>query len=265
MKGFEEGFNAELRNSTDRPELLEGCEDVLGGFAAEMRQIRETGVSLNMYTMKYMLVAALQDAGKQDLLSPHLTSNDGVVNRSKFMASSTWLRTFIRRWLKWTWRASTSSAQSTPADANQKIEDMLLRIAYLCRAHSIPSERLFMADETFAHLSPDSRFTFAPEGAKEVRVTGKDDKLGVTVMVTSSAAGKMLPMQAIASATTQQAHGKFNANSSFTELGGGFKPKASAATRKTVKADGSLAEHPPFYRDPATGQMIVAGTQYLSA
>jgi hypothetical protein len=263
-KGLESGYNADLRNSTGRPKLLDGCEDVLEGFAVELQQLREAGVSLNLYTMKYMLVAALQEAGKGHLLSPHLTSDDGEDDRSKFLASSTWLRTFIRRWLKWTWRASTSATQSTPADASEKVANMLLRISYLCRAHCIPPERLFMADETFVHLSPDSRFTFAPEGAKEVHVTGKDDKLGVTVMVTSSAASKMLPMQAIASGTTQQALGKFIVNSSFTELGGGFKHKAAAAKRKTVKPDGSLADHPPFYRDPATGHMIVAGAQLQS-
>ena len=40
-----------------------------------------------------------------------------------------------------------------------------------------------MADETFTHLTPDSHFTYAPVGSKEVHVIGKEDKAGVTVMV----------------------------------------------------------------------------------
>ena len=54
-----------------------------------------------------------------------------------------------------------------------------------------------MADETFAHLTPHSHYTFAPEEDPEMRVTGKEDKAGVTVMVTLTAAGKMLPMQVV--------------------------------------------------------------------
>lgn len=133
------------------------------------------------------------------------------------------------------------------------------RIAYLCRTHRIPPERVFMADETFAHLTPDCPFTYAPEGSKEVRVTGKEDKLGVTVMVTSSAAGDMLPMQVIAKATTQQAMRKFTYESTFIELGGGYRPKPKSLTRKTCDHNCELAEHPPYFTDPTRGHMIVAG------
>jgi hypothetical protein len=257
--GLNKGYNAERRISLGRPKMLEGCEDVLEGFAAEVQQFREAGVSINTYNLKYMLVAALQQAGKGHLLSPHLTEEDGEVDRKKFTASKFWLRTFLHKYLRWSWRSSTSAAQSTPSNADQLTDEMLQRIAYLCRAHCIPPERTFMADETYAHLTPDSHFTFAPEGSKEVHMTGKEDKLGVTVMVTSTAAGAMLPMQAIAKGITQLALRKFVNGSTFTELGGGYKAKATATSRKTFSEDGTLAHHPPFFRDPATGHMIVAG------
>ena len=238
------------------------CEDVLEAFAAEFQQFRTAGCSINIYNMRYMIVAALQAAGKGHLLIPQLTAVDGEVDRNKFCASHTWLRTFLRKDLRWSWRASTAAAQGTPANADTLVGDMLQQIAYLCRVHCIPHERVFMADETFAHLTPDSRFTFAPENSKEVHVTGKEDKAGVTVMVTSSAAGTMLPMQAITKGQTQQALRKFIEGSTFTEVGGGYQAKArsgKSTVRKTCTDDGKLAEHLPYYQDPWTGHMIVAG------
>ena len=117
-----------------------------------------------MLNMRSILIAALHAAGKGKLLSPHLTDIDGEVDSSKFCASCTWMRTFLFRNLRWVWRASTAAAQSTPAKADELVYDMLQRIAYLSRTHQIPPERVFLADETFAHLSPDSCYTCAPKG-----------------------------------------------------------------------------------------------------
>ena len=231
-------------------------------FATE--QFQAGGCCINVHTMRFMIVGALEEAGKGEMLSPHLTAIDGAHDRSKFCASSFWLRTFLRKYLQWTWRASTAAAQGTPPNAHTLIDDMLLRIAYLCRAHNVPPDRFFMADETFAHLTPNRRFTYAPVGSKEVHVAGMQDKAGVTVMVTLPAAGTMLPMQAITKGATQQSLRKFTDGSGFTQVGGGFQAeaksgKAKSAVRKTCTDDGKLGEHPPYYQDPDTGHMIVAG------
>lgn len=122
--------------------MLAGCEAVLEGFAPELQQFRAAGVSINSCNMKYLLVAALQAAGKRETLSPHLTDDAGEFDRKKFCVSSTWLRTFLRRYLRWTWRAATSASQGTPSNADVLTLEILLRIAYLCRVHSIPPERV---------------------------------------------------------------------------------------------------------------------------
>ena len=125
------------------------------------------------------------------------------------------------------------------------------------------------ASQTFAHLSPDSRYTFATEGDPEIRVTGKEDKAGVTVMVTSTTAGKVLPMQVIAKGTTLQALKKFVDGSNFTREAGGFEPNTKAAAakaakgqsvvRKTLTDEKKLAEQRPYNQDPWSGHMIEAG------
>ena len=168
--GLEAGYNTEQRKSTGKPKLLHGCGGLIQDFAEQVQLYRDGGCSINVYILRCMLVAELLEAGKGDLLSPHLKAIDGEVDRRKFCASSTWVRTFLSQYMNWTWRASTAAAQSTPPNADSLVEDMLQRIAYLCRYFNIPRERVYMADKTFAHLTPDSHFTYAPEG--EVAVGG---------------------------------------------------------------------------------------------
>jgi hypothetical protein len=97
----EAGCSADLRKSAGRSRKLDGCEDVLDVFAAQMQQISSedvldvfaaqmqqissAGVSISTYTTRCMLVAAMQEAGKEDMLSPHLTSDNGEVGHSKFL------------------------------------------------------------------------------------------------------------------------------------------------------------------------------------
>jgi hypothetical protein len=138
---------------------------------------------------------------------------------------------------------------------------MLLRIAYLCHDHDMLPERVFMANEIVTHLSSDSRFTFTPEGSKDVRVIGKEDKLGVIVVVTSTVAVGMLPVQVITKGVTQNTLRKFLDGSSFAELGSGDKAMATATARGTVGEHGLLAEHPPYYQNATTGHMIVSGNK----
>ena len=160
--GYKKGYNERLRHSTGRPTLLAGCEDVLEEFAAQLKQqcllsgVRSAGISVNLYTMRYMLMPLLLEAGKGELLRPHLTG-EVAVNRRLFTCSSTWLRTILRKYLGWSWRASTKAAQSTPDNELELTRDMLQPIAVLCRAYEIPPERVFMANETFTYLHPDSR------------------------------------------------------------------------------------------------------------
>ena len=91
-------------------------------------------------------------------------------------------------------------------------------------------------------------------------MVGKEDKAGVTVMISSTAAGTMIPLQAITSGTTQAALGKFvDSNKGYNEEGGGYKEKPTHKRRKTIGRDGQLAKHPPYYRDAATGNIICAG------
>jgi hypothetical protein len=80
---------------------------------------------------------------------------------------------------------------------------MAQRAAYLVKAHSIPPELMVNSDQTGIHLIPTGGArTWAEKGSKHVLVHGQDDKRQITVSVSSSAAGDLLPFQAIFTGTT---------------------------------------------------------------
>ena len=60
------------------------------------------------------------------------------MDRELFTCSSTWLRTFLRKYFGRSWRACTKAARNAPDHEPELTRDMLQRIAVLCRAYKIP-------------------------------------------------------------------------------------------------------------------------------
>ena len=95
---------------------------------------------------------------------------------------------------------------------------------------------------------------------------GKESKEGITVLVTSNAAGEMLPFQAITSGTTHRTLLKFvENNEGFNQQGGGVA-RRSAKTGKlgktlytTDELGNAAPSGPPFFKDAATGHVMCAG------
>ncbi|KAL3701234.1 hypothetical protein R1sor_019256 [Riccia sorocarpa] len=77
-------------------------------------------------------------------------------------------------------------------------DDVVKRIAYLVYIHDIPEDLVINTDETGLQLFPACQDrTFAVQGSQNVTITGAGDKRHVTVLVSSSARGFVLPMQVI--------------------------------------------------------------------
>ncbi|KAL2613661.1 hypothetical protein R1flu_025353 [Riccia fluitans] len=91
-----------------------------------------------------------------------------------------------------------------PANYEEQIEAMVLRIAYLVCAYRIPVELVINGDQTGTQLLPVSRErTYALKGCQKVAVAGAGDKRQITLLVSSSAAGDLLPFQVIYSGKTR--------------------------------------------------------------
>ena len=114
--------------------------------------------------------------------------------------------------MHWSWRSSTKAAQKLPNDHQQQIRDALGRLAILCRTEEIPKERVFLADETFCYIRPVSRFTWNLKNDKSVPVFGKEEKGGFTVMLGSTLAGNLLPIQILVEGKLHRALQKFLAD-----------------------------------------------------
>jgi hypothetical protein len=77
---LEAGYNIKEHQSTGRKPVLSGAEETLQRFEKDARDLRKTGVSLNVPTMRALLTSMLMDDGHQDLLSPHLYSENGALS-----------------------------------------------------------------------------------------------------------------------------------------------------------------------------------------
>jgi hypothetical protein len=157
LDGMEAGYNLGLHMSTGRPVKIPGAEDTLSRIIVYLQTVRNAGVSLNTYTVRALLVNALIEDGHQPYLSPHLYDENADKDKKLHTMSYCWIRSFLVQRLEWSWRAGTKAAQKLPEDHADLINDALLRIAYLSAKYNIPRCRVFMADETFLHYTPESK------------------------------------------------------------------------------------------------------------
>ena len=82
---------------------------------------------------------------------------------------------------------------------------MAQRTSYLVKAHSIAPELVINTDQTRIHLVPaGGARTWAEKGSKHVQILGMEDKRQITVSVSSSAAGNLLPFQLVFTGTTDR-------------------------------------------------------------
>lgn len=118
-----------------------------------------------------------------------------------------WAESFLHR-RGFVRRKATKAARKHPPDFPQ------LKLAYFDRIKSeitdndIPMDLLFNWDQTGTKLVPVSNWTMAEEGSKQVPVVGKDDKREITVLLTVTASGHLLPPQVIYQGKTDGCHAR---------------------------------------------------------
>ncbi|KZT31660.1 hypothetical protein SISSUDRAFT_965831, partial [Sistotremastrum suecicum HHB10207 ss-3] len=106
--------------------------------------------------------------------------------------------------LGWSPRKATKASKKEPEDWEDICTKAFFRMAYCIDRYKIPAELVFNMDQTNVVYSQGSDMTYAPINSKQVHVIGKEEKRAFTVCVTSSAAGKLLPFQAIYTGTTDR-------------------------------------------------------------
>jgi hypothetical protein len=112
------------------------------------------------------------------------------------------------------WRKPYGDARKPPADADAQIGDMIMRLAYLMKEHSIPRALVLNFDHTGLHFMQQRGNTFTaveedtsathqsrPSKQKETKLKGLNDKRQATGTVGTSFAGDVLPAQLIVEGT----------------------------------------------------------------
>jgi hypothetical protein len=124
---------------------------------------------------------------------------------SGFKVFLEWTRDFERTDLNWSFRKGTRATIKLPKDWEYQSLQMAQWTTYLVKAHSIAPKLVINTGQTWIQLVPaGGALTWAENGSKHVQILGMEDKRQITFLVSSSAAGNLLPFQLVFIGTTNR-------------------------------------------------------------
>lgn len=152
--------------------------------------MRESGLPLNLTTVRGIMVAIIQQEAPQLFLQKNAKGE-------AFRCSDAFVRHFLDNQMNWSWRCATKASQKVPVNSVQVSRKSLLRFVCAVRDENIRPSFIINADQTGIVYAQGTERTYAERGAKQVAVVGTEEKRAFTLMVTLSQSGDLLPFQAI--------------------------------------------------------------------
>jgi hypothetical protein len=119
-----------------------------------------------------------------------------------FHCSEAFITTFINCALGWSLQHSMRARGKIPTNVDEILMKAYLCMAYSVKDESIPPELMANSDQTQLTLAQGCHMTYAKVGSKQVSTIGTEEKRAITVMVTLTNDGKVLPFQAIYKGST---------------------------------------------------------------
>ena len=114
-----------------------------------------------------------------------------------FQATRPWVRTLYYR-IKMSHRVSTTSRPIITRALWEGINTQYLHeISSLTKSHEIPDELILNLDQTSPKFVAANMVTMAEKGLKQVSIAGGTNKRCITLTVTKSMSGQLLPLQVI--------------------------------------------------------------------
>jgi hypothetical protein len=101
------------------------------------------------------------------------------------------------------YRVATRAASKVPEDWDRQGYLLALRLCHSIKVEETPPQLLINADQTGINYLLQGNKTWHPQGDKQVAIIGEEEKRQFTLMVAFSAAGDLLPFQAIYSGKTE--------------------------------------------------------------
>ena len=121
--------------------------------------------------------------------------------------SSTWAESFLCR-IGYVKRKTTKAAHKLPDDFPEVKQAFLQRVKSEVETWNILHALIINWDQTGSKLVPASEWTMEREGTKQVAIIGQEDKRKVTVLMSVTASGILLPFQVIYQGKTIGWHAK---------------------------------------------------------
>lgn len=172
-------------------------QDVVDSVAQFCEDMAQDEVSFQRKDIRVELLATMEQ------LHAELCAKNG----GWFTASDAYLRSFELQ-KGWSRRKVSTGGRDSKLPEGVSEDDMreLFKVRMASIVHRngpIPPDLVVGADETGIHLIPSSSFVLAKKGSKTVARRDSDDKRQVTVMVSHSMAGDMLPLQLVFAGKTR--------------------------------------------------------------
>jgi hypothetical protein len=176
--------------------ILEDYPHVTTEIVKDLQEHRNVGLLLSIFLVQPIISAVFEKR------VPHLLQ---PTPGRTFKVSKAWTREFIERNLNWSYRAPTIVASKLPADYADQGKTMAHRVAYLMRLYNISKSLVVNFDQTGINLIPigNSR-TWKTRGTRHIHFIGIEDKRAISIVVSSSTTGIVLPMQIIFTIKTPQ-------------------------------------------------------------
>lgn len=175
-----------------RPLVLGDLDDLVQQY---IQNLREVG---GVVTRHITLAAAL---GIVKHKNPSLLKENG----GHLDLGRGWSQSLLKR-MGYSKRKATRAAKKVPPNFEQIKTEFLLRIETVVRDNKIPPDLIFNWDQTGMRYVPVSDWTLEKTGAKQVSVTGLNDKREITLLLCGTITGYLMAPQVIYAGQTTKCH-----------------------------------------------------------
>jgi len=204
IKSYQKQLKTKNNNDlTTLPPLKRGRPVLLGdkldnAVINHVKAIRNEGGVVNSAIVIATARGILKDTNRG-----LLEENGGPISLNK-----TWAKSILKR-MGWVKRKGTKAARKLPENFENVRSDFLDTIAKTVKDCSIPKSMMVNFDETGVNVVPASNWTLHEQGAKQVPITGIDDKRQITAVLANTPTGVLLPPQLIYGGKTDKCHPNF--------------------------------------------------------
>ena len=119
--------------------------------------------------------------------------------------NKSWAKSFLTR-LDYVKRKGTRTARKIPPDFPEMKASFLNKVAEAVSTFHIPPAMVVNCDQTGSKMVPVNPWSLAAEGSKQVAIVSLDDKREITVLLSVSLDGQLLPPQVIYAGKTPRCH-----------------------------------------------------------